>query len=171
MKKSFMLYIIACMSSFFLFVSCEQSELQTTPKADTTIPITTRSAIEECEDCPIGYCCGAIELLQSGMYTIQFCGVYTGMSGTPCGPFSAGSPCSTISGSSSSIMLDGMGDRMLFCVPTDGSFRIYYSGTGTVDVRITTDYDVVNPDWEYVELDSSTPAYFYADENCSLTEC
>ena len=47
MKKSFMLYIIACMSSFFLFVSCEQSELQTTTKPDTTLPVTMRSAIEE----------------------------------------------------------------------------------------------------------------------------
>ncbi len=170
MKNKHNFLILISIMTVLFFSSCDKSEHQVIAQLDTTQQIMNRT-ITECDDCPVGYCCGAIELLQSGMYTIQFCGVYTAMSGTPCGPFSPGAPCSTISGTSSSIMLDGMGDRMLFCVPIDGSFRIYYSGSGTVDVRITIEYDVVNPNWENIELDSSTPEYFYADEGCTLESC
>jgi hypothetical protein len=171
MKKSFMLYIIACMPSFFLFVSCEQSELQTTEKADTTLQVTPRTPVEDCEDCPINNCCCVVEILADGPASLLFCGVYSGMAGSTCGTFTPPSPCATVSGVSSTISLNLMSPtRQVFCLPTGGSFRLENTGAD-VTIRITCQYDEVNPDWEYIILDADEVLFFDSNTGCFLVEC
>lgn len=161
--------IVISIMTLFVFSSCESNDLQLKSQADTETPILPRT-ITECDDCPVGYCCAAIELLEGATTTVEFCGVYTAMSGSLCGPFSPGSPCGTVSGTSSSIGLSGNGDRKLFCVPNGGSFRIVGPSGGPYSVRISTDYDEVNPTWENLDLDT-TPLYYDTDGNCTLSEC
>lgn len=172
MKNLFLIYILACMASLFLFVSCEQSELQTTTKPNTTLPVTTRSAIEDCEDCPIDYCCCEIELLSPNMISqVLFCGAYLGTPGTSCGPFNPGSPCSTISGISSSQFFSGSGDRHLFCAPTGGSFCIQNTSGFEIRIRFSCQYDVTNPDEQIITLGLNGIACFNNNSNCELSPC
>lgn len=172
MKNPFLFYILACMTSIFLFFSCEQSELQTKVKADDTIPLTNRSGLEDCEDCPIDDCCCVVEILSGSSVDILFCDVYSGKSGSTCGTFTPAAPCGTISGISTTISLDmNLAPRSLFCVPPGGSFRMLKTmPAGNVLVRITCQYNQVNPDWENVPL-STNPVYFYVDGECTLLGC
>lgn len=172
MKNLFLIYILACMASLFLFVSCEQSELQTTTKPDTTLPVTTRSAIEDCEDCPIDYCCCEIELMFPNAFSqVIFCGAYLGTPGTSCGPYNPGSPCSTISGLSSSQSFSMSGDRHLFCAPIGGSFCIQNVSGFDIRIRFTCQYDETNPDEEIILIPDTQTACFNNDGDCELSSC
>lgn len=160
------------MTSLFLLSSCEQSELQQKSKTYPALPVSYRSAIEDCEDCPIDYCCCEIELLApNSLSNVSFCGVFLGVSGTPCGPFSPGSPCSTFSGSYVSEPLLNTGDRFLFCAPIGGSFSIQNTSGHTIRIRFTCQYDVTNPDEQIIQLEDTEIAYFFNDGSCVLTEC
>ena len=171
MKKSFMLYIIACMSSFFLFVSCEQNELQKNEKPDTTLPVTPRTPVEDCEDCPVDNCCCVIEILFGGPSNLLFCGVYSGMAGSTCGTFTPPSPCATVSGISTTIPLNLMNPtRGLFCLPTGGSFRLENTGQ-EITIRITCQYGDITPDWEYIVLEEDEVLFFDSNSGCFLVEC
>ena len=171
MKNSFLIYILACVTSLFIFTSCEENGDQTIKaQPDSTKEITTRT-IEDCEDCPDVHCCCAVEYLDDGPASLLFCGVYTAMIGPTCGPFSPPSPCGTVSGTSSTLSLGGMNPtRGLFCVGTGGSFRLQNIGD-PVYIRITCQYNDITPDWEYIELGVSDVLYFDSDGGCFLVEC
>ena len=171
MKNSFLIYILACVTSLFIFTSCEENGDQTIKaQPDSTKEITTRT-IEDCEDCPDVHCCCAVEYLDDGPASLLFSGVYTGMIGSTCGPFSPPSPCGTVSGTSSTLSLGGMNPtRGLFCVGTGGSFRLQNIGD-PVYIRITCQYNDITPDWEYIELGVSDVLYFDSDGGCFLVEC
>lgn len=172
MKKSFLFYILACMTSLFIFTSCEENADQAIKaQPDTTKEITPRT-IQDCEDCPDVHCCCAIELLEGDMADLLFCGVYTAMIGTPCGPFTPPGNCPTVSGTSSTISLGGSNPtRGLFCVGTGGAFRLEYLGVDAVSIRITCQYDDVTPDWEYINLEEDDVLYFDSNGGCFLIEC
>lgn len=159
------------MTSFFLFVSCEQSELQTTEKADTTLPVIPRTPVEDCEDCPVDNCCCVVELISGSEANLLFCGVYSGMAGSTCGSFSPPSPCATVSGISSTINLYSTSPtRSLFCLSAGGSFRLENIGASVL-IRITCQYDDITPDWENIELDEDEVLYFDSNAGCFLVGC
>jgi hypothetical protein len=167
-KFSSFLFILTSMSFLFLLPSCENSDPQV--KADTGLPVEPRS-IDDCEDCPVDYCCCAVEIVDPiDNYWLQFCGVYTNMAGSPCGPFSPGSPCGTISGSSSTLQLSSSNTRALFCVPTGGSFRILKTLGGDVTLRISCDLDQVAPTWFPFNL-GSDPVYYHVEDCDDLEGC
>ncbi|HQW02275.1 MAG TPA: hypothetical protein PLR30_07355 [Saprospiraceae bacterium] len=168
MKKTFMLYIMACLTSIFLFASCEKNEPQM--KADTILPITSRT-VEDCDDCPIDNCCCVVEVLDpNDTYTFQLCGVYTGMFGSTCGPFTPGSPCGTVSGISTSITLSSAVPRAFFCIATGGSFRILKTMGNGVTLRISCNADETNPDWFPFNI-GDTPLYYYVQDCDDLDGC
>jgi hypothetical protein len=157
----------------FIMTSCEKSDVQTNKfQADSTHQITNRSNIDDCEDCPNDNCCCVVELIDGSPANLLFCGIYTAMIGSTCGPFSPPSPCGTVSGLSSTINL-GMSDpaRQLFCLATGGSFRVQNIGTETVQIRITCQSEEVDPDWETIELEPTDIFYFDSDSGCFLVEC
>ncbi len=163
--------IFICLMTLLVFHSCDQSEHQLKVPLDTTQQITNRT-IEDCGDCPIGYCCCAIELLDGDIADLLFCGVYTAMIGTTCGPFTPPGNCPTVSGISSTISLGDMNPtRGLFCVGTGGAFRLEYLGVESVLIRISCQYNDVTPDWEYITLDEDDVLYFDSNGGCFLMEC
>ncbi len=163
--------IVISIMTLFVFSSCESNDLQLKSQADTETPILPRT-ITDCEDCPDVHCCCAVELLNGTEAELLFCGVYTAMSGTLCGPFTPPSPCGTVSGTSSIIDLgNGNPTRVLFCLGTGGSFRLQYLGVDAVSIRISCQYDEVTPDWEYIDLDEDDVLYYDSNSGCFLVEC
>ena len=162
--------------SLFILVitimSCDKNEVQRTgDQPDSTIPVTNRS-IDDCEDCPDVHCCCVVELLEGDLADLLFCGVYTAMIGSSCGPFTPPGNCPTVSGISSTISLGDVNPtRGLFCLGTGSAFRLEYLGTETVSIRITCQYDVVTPDWEYITLEDDDVLYFDSNGGCFLVEC
>jgi hypothetical protein len=172
--KSNQLNLFLLISMFILvmaMVSCDKNEVQRTEgQPDSTTAVTNRT-IDDCEDCPVDYCCCAVEVINpSDIYDLLFCGVYTNMTGSPCGPFSPGSPCGTISGISSLFQLSSLNTRALFCVPTGGSFRILKTSGSGVTLRIACDLEQVNPTWFPFNIDGS-PVYYYVNDCDDLDGC
>jgi hypothetical protein len=174
MKQTFLFYILACMTSLFIFSSCEDNTdqvLKTQP--DTTKEITNRT-ITDCEDCPQTpeHCCCAIEIVEAVEdLELVLCGVSPMTIGSACGPISPPSPCGTISGTSSLITLDPSGpSSALFCVPIGGSFSIFQSSGGPSKLRVTCQAGQLNPQGFQINIDGTT-FYFDTNGNCMLAPC
>jgi hypothetical protein len=135
MKSISFKYMLICFCLVIINFGCEKTELQK-PSPNDTLPIQTRT-ITDCGDCPDVHCCCAVEFISGTTADLLFCGVYTAMSGSLCGPFSPPSPCATVSGTSSTISLGGVNPtRVLFCLGTGGSFRLENIGD-PVSIRIS----------------------------------
>jgi hypothetical protein len=170
MKKTFIIYIMACITSLFIFSSCEENTDQVMKsQPDTTKEITNRS-IDDCEDCPQDpeHCCCVVENLTPNNIDLVLCGVYTMTIGSACGPVSPGSPCGTISGISYIIQL-GPNGRELFCAPNGGSFSIVKTGIGGAAIRISCKAEQGIIPWINFTIDNN-PWYFYV-EDCDLKQC
>ena len=158
----------------FPMISCEKAEPQI--KADTSLPVQPRT-IDDCEDCPqdpIEHCCCVIELLDASS-TVDFllCGVYTGMAGSTCGPYSPSSPCNTIPfGLSSYFSMDlNTNNRKYFCLADGASFRIENIGLYGASIRISCRPNELNPGWQNINLDPTDVFYLVGGANCFLSGC
>ena len=153
------------------YISCEKTGIQVTDKNSEQIRITTRE-VEDCEECPLEYCCCAVELAGlSTQASLYFCGAYDeDVPTVPCSQ-SPSSPCSSISGGRKTVTLNSLATRELFCVPVGGSFSIYNNGSNSVTLRFTCQAGVIEPDFETITIGSGNYAYFFADGDCILTQC
>lgn len=159
------------MMTVLVFSSCDQSEHQVKAQLDTTQQITNRT-IEECDDCPIDYCCCGMELISDNVSAqVLFCGAYFAMTGTPCGPISPGGSCSTISGTSGTLTFPMIGSKHLFCVPSGGSFMIQNVSGFTIRIRFTCQYNETNPDEATITLTNNQIVYYQADGDCFISPC
>lgn len=127
------------------YISCEKTGIQITDKNSEEIRITTRE-VEDCEECPLEYCCCAVEL--AGLSTsasLYFCGAYDeDVPTVPCSQ-SPSSPCSSISGGRKTVNLLATGpSRELFCVPAGGSFSIYNYGGSSVTLRFSVRQELLS---------------------------
>ena len=164
--------ILTCMMCMF-YISCENAGIQDSIKGNAEI---SYREIDDCEDCPAQHCCCTIEIDEGGGNAfLDICGVYTNETvSNPCGPFSPESPCSTIDeGANSPInLLLLTNPRDYFCLPFDGSFRIYNRGTLTANLKMTCQADnPTNPIYTYFRLDSAEAKYFHELLDCELEEC
>ncbi len=132
-----------------------------------------RDTIEDCEECPVGYCCCGIELAGTATSAqLIFCGAYSpDTPTTPCGTSSPPSPCAAISGSQKTINLSSSGHgRELFCVPAGGSFSITNIGIATT-IRFTCQVEETEADFEEISLGVDETVFFDSNGSCFLEEC
>ena len=157
-------------------VSCDKSTDQSQVQNNTqNWPVTVRTELDECSDCPIDCCCCGIELVGLTGCQIELCGLCEG--DYLCGTYMPGTPCSSISGIGKTITFipisGGVGHtREVFCVAPGASVRMYNpSLTITASFRFTCQYDVTPNTFTTVSLQPHETKYFYNNGSCMTTEC
>ena len=156
MKTNTFLAMMICFSFLFSSIGCEKAEVQ--KPVITQEPVVPRSPTIECEDCPVDYCCCAIQWLETAPNPVfNFCGVYSpNISTTPC--TDTWGLCS-ISGYLLTIGLSGLYDLDLFCAAPSSAFSVSSTDTGTARISCrsgqggSTSTDVTFPGKRYVFVD------------------
>ncbi len=164
--------ILACMTCFF-YNSCEKTGYQTDDSRILNEKRIMPRDIDDCDECPVNYCCCAIELAEGQLETtLIFCGVYdVDPTPTSCGTASPPSPCASISGSIKTIVLNSNDPKELFCVPFGGSFSIYNASGGDRDIWFTCQPELTFPDSEELTILDEETLFFDTDGSCFLTGC
>ena len=159
--------ILICFGLLWLTYSCEKSADQSQSQTTKQFwPVSPRTVLDECEDCPIGCCCCGIELVSpSTGFTVQICGLCEG--DYHCGTWSPNSPCSTVSGLGKDVVFTTMHTKEIICIEPGASFRVYNpSGGTTIYFRFSCQYDMTNPTFVNVQLTPGEAKYFHNDGEC-----
>jgi hypothetical protein len=170
MKNKNLFYILLCMVSLLFTIGCEKAEIRKPGINEIADDqrISPRT-ISSCNDCPIGYCCCAMERgLGTSAVDLDLCGAYDPTflcSMTP------PSGCSTINTNGKDIILNSSHIRELFCVPAGNSFSITNNTGSAVTIRFSCDYDVTSPTYVSVSLTNGQTKYFKSSGTCFLEEC
>ena len=161
---------MVCFSFMLATVGCEKSTDQT-QNTNQNWPITVRTPLDECSDCPVECCCCGIELLSGSTAMLEFCGLCEG--DYLCGTYSPGSPCSTVSGIGKNMtLIPSPGHvREVFCVAPGASFRIRNASSYQVTFKFTCQYDVTPNTFTTITLQSGESRFFYNDGSCITAEC
>lgn len=163
---------MVCFSFILATVGCEKSTDQTqTQITGQNWPLTVRTPLDECSDCPEECCCCGIEMISTTTFTVSLCGLCEG--DYLCGTYSPGSPCSSISGTGKDIVLQYPSHpREVFCVAPGASFRVYNpSATLTVTFKFTCQYDVTPNTFTTVTLTPHEERFFFNDGSCITEGC
>jgi len=151
-------------------VSCDKSTDQSQTQSNSqNWPVTVRTILDECSDCPVGCCCCGIELISPLSAKLQFCGLCEG--DYLCGTYSPDPPCSSISGIGKEINLTSLHPREVFCVEPGASFRIFNAGTGPATFKFTCQYDVTPNTFTTVTIAAGDERFFHNDGSCITAEC
>ena len=163
MKINHFLPMMLCFSFLLTTVGCDKAELQK-PVVDNQ-PIVPRGPTIECSDCPVDYCCCAIEWISTPILpSFTFCGVTS--------PNVSTNTCSdmwgtcTISGYQLTIGLTGLYDLDLFCAAPNSAFSVSSNAIGTA--RISCQYGQLGA----ISTDLTFPGkkYVYVDDNCEVSQ-
>jgi hypothetical protein len=170
MKKSFLFYILACVTSFISFTSCEdvndQSNHVVTP--NDNIPISTRGNCDLCPD--DDECCCAVWLQPgSTAATLTICGTSNGAaacigSGTVnCPSFSGGGVLATLTSGSPS---------QPFCLNEGTPFYIRNGGMSTANIIVSCQVDItMAPDTMWLQIPVNATVYIQGNSSCVLEPC
>jgi len=174
MKNITFLSIMVCFSFMLATVGCEKSPDQAQElSTDQNWPLTVRTPLDECSDCPDECCCCGIEYISGGNFMLELCGLCEG--DYLCGTFSPNSPCSSISGIGKNISLTPPGPfghpREVFCVAPGASFRVFNPTSGTLSFKFTCQYDVTPNTFITVTLNPHEERYFFNDGSCISEGC
>jgi len=158
--------MMLCFSFLLTTVGCDKAELQK-PVVDNQ-PIVPRGPTVECSDCPVDYCCCAVEWITSTSVTqsLDFCGVTS--------PNISTNQCSdtfgscNISGYLLTIGLTSQFDYELFCASPNSAFGVY-SSTASGTARISCRYGQLGA--TSVDIDFPGKGYVYVDDNCDVSIC
>jgi hypothetical protein len=174
MKTQFHI-ILLCLAGLAFCIGCEKTTVQADNQYKTPqggwINITPRT-VEDCDDCPVDYCCCAIEIWGfTDEADISVCGFSNG--GYLCGTFDPpGTTCPNVAGIGEDIVLEDDGlRRVAVCKDKNGSFRIFNNGGTTITVRMTCRYDLTNPVWTIINIPGHSAVYYSTDSNCALSSC
>jgi hypothetical protein len=175
MKFTIYFYILVCMA-ISLFAACEKPALHDGNGAGDNSPqgewirLTPRT-VDECEDCPVDYCCCAIELWAfTNEADISVCGFSNG--DYLCGTYNPPGDCDDISGIGEDILLtypDLTG--VLVCKEESGAFRIFNNGGSTITIRMTCEYDLTSPTWTVITIPAHSEVFYATDGDCELSQC
>ena len=164
-----------CFSLMLTTVGCDTSTDQSQTQTNSqNWPVTLRTPLDECSDCPEECCCCGIEIVGLNGFTIQLCGLCEG--DYLCGTYYPGSPCSSISGTGKNITLTPSGPfghpREVFCVEPGASFRIFnQSSTLPASFKFTCQYDVTPNTFITVTLQPHEERFFFNDGSCITEGC
>ena len=169
MKSTNLFTTLVSLLAMLLMVSCDAnqdaSQIGVNNSGEQILP---REPLDECEDCPIGCCCCLIEQV-TNLGTLELCGLCEG--DYICGPYSAGTPCTTISGIGKDIMFTIGHRREVFCVQPGASFRIHNPGAFDITIRFTCRGDVVPPVFQTYTIMAGQTRFFYSNGSCITEEC
>ncbi len=154
----------------FIPLACEQYD-SSQPESDTWTRVYPRT-VEGCDDCPIDYCCCAIEIW--GFTTaanISVCGFSNG--NYICGTFDPpGTACPNVSGYGEDIALDYTNlPHVAVCKDKNGVFRIYNNEDYAITIRITCEYNVTSPNWTVINIPEGEDVFYSTSSNCGLALC
>lgn len=164
-----------CFSLMLTTVGCDTSTDQSQTQTNSqNWPVTLRTPLDECSDCPEECCCCGIEIVGLNGFTIQLCGLCEG--DYLCGTYSPSSPCSSISGLGKDISLTPPGPfgrpREVFCVEPGASIRIFNpSSTVTASFKFTCQYDVTPNTFITVTLQPHEEKFFFNNGSCMTEGC
>ena len=154
-----------CFSFFLAVVGCEKAEIQ--KPVGNNEPIVPRGPTVECTDCPVDYCCCAVEWITAtgSTQTLDFCGVTS--------PNISTNQCSdmwgncNISGYLLTIGLSSQYDYELFCAAPNSAFSVS-SSTASGTARITCRYG----QYGATSTDIVFPGkgYIYVDDICDVSQ-
>ncbi len=149
--------------ALFIATSCEKADFQ--KPLVTQEPVDPRSPTIECEDCPVDYCCCAIQWIsQPASPSFNFCGVASpNLSTTQCSDMWGN--CS-ISGYLLTIGLIGYLDLDLFCAAPNSAFSVSSTSTGTA--RISCRYGQSGS--SSTDITFPGKGYVYVDDNCDVSQ-
>jgi hypothetical protein len=158
MKKIHFPIYLLCFFLMAIDYGCEKADLQ--KAVVTQEPVVPRDPTIECDDCPVDYCCCAIQWLETDPNPVfTFCGVYSpNMSTTPCSD--TWGLCA-ISGYLLNIGLSTQYDLDLFCAAPNSAFSVSSMANGTARISChygqggSTSTDVTFPGKRYVFVDDS----------------
>lgn len=157
------------MSMFY--IACEKSSIhESRVENSIQIPLGPRT-VEDCEDCPIDYCCCWIEIwgLTSDA-DISICGFSNG--DYSCGIFFPGGNCDAFGGLGEDLDLDEIEQpRVLLCKEKNGVFRIANNTGVLISLKITCQAAVTNPQYELVFIPNGGVVYYYTNSDCEVEEC
>ena len=153
----------------FLYTGCEKADLQNSTPNDT-VQITNR-VVDDCEDCPVDYCCCAIELYGfTDDAEISVCGFTNGV--YLCGTFDPPGTCANLTAGGEDIhLLDPNNIRVLVCKEENGVFRIFNNESFQITIRITCQFGSTNPQWVVLTIPAHTEVFYSTNGQCGLTAC
>ena len=125
---------------------------------------------DDCGDCPVDDCCCGIELLTDVSVTIELCGTSDGPS--DCGPFDPGGSCSTVQGGGQSFnLIFSTNPRGVFCMDKNADFMIGNTGNNAIQIRVTCQNDLTNPQSDTITIPAQTRVYYHNDGDCEVDPC
>lgn len=152
-------------------LSCEKTGIQTTvSEISREQKISTRT-VEDCEDCPVDYCCCSIELWNgTDVADLSLCGFSNGT--YMCGTYIPPGNCSQFHGIGEDILLeDDDITRVIVCKEENGIFRIQNNTNATITIRITCHADQTIAQFKTKTLATMEVVFYSTDDGCFLTEC
>jgi hypothetical protein len=169
MKKSHFFIYPVC---FFLLALCGcegTSDHTTVPGTFSNEQINERT--EDCEECPVDYCCCLLELRAGEDYAkIHLCGLSDGT--FACGPYDPPGSCEDFSGAGQEPELFDFGPTgVAVCVEKNGVVRIQNTSGEAVQVRFTCQHDVINPQWVNLSLANGEVVFLTTNGSCTLSAC
>ncbi len=171
MEKYKFFLILTCMTCLF-YISCEKTGIQTTEtEISDEQKISTRT-VEDCEDCPVDYCCCSIELWSgTEVANLQTCGFSNGT--YECGTFDPPGNCSDFHGFGDDFILEESpgNPRVIVCKEENGFFRIYNNTNAQIVIRMTCQADVTVPVFVLITIPAFSFVYYSTDGSCLLSEC
>ena len=174
MKNITFLSIMVCFSFMLATVGCEKSPDQAqTLSTGQNWPLTVRTPLDECSDCPDECCCCGIEIISLYPIYLELCGLCEG--DYLCGTFTPpGTICSTVSGTGKDINLTPSPGRPreVFCVAPGATFRIRNTDPNlSASFKFTCKYDVTPYTFITVTLQPGESRFFLNDGSCITDGC
>ncbi len=168
MKYSHIIKIVICFLIATASTGCGKSDQNPVLVNTQNLPLSLRTPLDDCGDCPEDCCCCVIEATNQS-FTISLCGLCEG--DYSCGPYSPGSPCSTFSGVGKDITFTLLHTREIFCVAPGASFRIFNNSGGQISFRFTCRPDVTPSTFINVTLSNHEERFFHNDGSCIADGC
>lgn len=153
------------------YISCEKTGYLNQKEITDNQRISNRT-VEDCEDCPLDYCCCSIELWgTTTIAPLNLCGFSNGAS--MCGTYNPpGNNCANFSGVGENILLESPDDRgVIVCKEENGVFRIANTSNNPVTLRMTCQADQTVPTFVIINIPGTSVVFYSTDDDCLLTEC
>lgn len=170
MKNLFLIYILACVTSFISFTSCEdvndQSNHVVTP--NDNIPISTRGNCDLCPD--DDECCCAVWLQPgSTAATVTLCGTSNGAAAC----IGSGTVnCPSFSGGGQVAVLTTTAPIHPFCLNEGTSFYIRNTGGVPANIIVSCQVDItMAPDTMWLQIPIGITVYIQGNSSCVLEPC
>lgn len=168
MKVIKVLPIFMCMIALFVFGACENTDQHASILTDK-IQIDPRT-VDDCEDCPVDYCCCTILSLEITTIDISVCGFSNG--DYLCGVYTPGGNCSQFSGIGEDITFTPPSNlRVYLCKEKNGVFSIFNAESFTVSVRLSCQVDITNPQFININIPAHSFVFFSTNSDCELEQC